>query len=98
MDTIHPWVGPLADPAAGIHVAVRSVDGFQGQEQDVIVLSLVRANDAGAVGFTADPRRLNVAATRARHALVVLLHAATLRANTVGGWVLGSCGCIASTA
>lgn len=57
---------------------VNTVDGFQGQERDVIFISLVRANDEGQIGFLNDLRRMNVAITRARMKLVILGEAATL--------------------
>jgi hypothetical protein len=60
------------------HVAVHSVDSFQGSEADVVICSAVRNNKANTVGFLADKRRLNVALTRAKHALVVLACAKTL--------------------
>ena len=59
-------------------LAVNTVDGFQGQERDVIFISLVRANDDGQIGFLSDLRRMNVAITRARMKLVVLGEAQTL--------------------
>ena len=57
---------------------VNTVDGFQGQEPDVIFISLVRANEEGQIGFLRDLRRMNVAITRARMKLVILGDAATL--------------------
>ena len=58
---------------------VNTVDGFQGQERDVIFISLVRANDEGQIGFLNDLRRMNVAITRARMKLVILGEAETLK-------------------
>lgn len=59
-------------------VSVNTVDAFQGQERDVIVLSLVRDNAAGQIGFLSDLRRMNVAITRARTKLIIIGSAATL--------------------
>ena len=53
-------------------ISVNTVDGFQGQERDIIVISLVRANDEGQIGFLRDLRRMNVAMTRARMKLIIL--------------------------
>lgn len=57
---------------------INTVDGFQGQERDVVFISLVRANEQGQIGFLGDLRRMNVAMTRARMKLVILGEAATL--------------------
>lgn len=59
-------------------ITVNTVDGFQGQERDVIFISLVRANEDGQIGFLNDLRRMNVAITRARMKLVILGDATTL--------------------
>ena len=53
-------------------ISVNTVDGFQGQERDIIVISLVRSNDEGQIGFLRDLRRMNVAMTRARMKLIIL--------------------------
>ena len=53
-------------------ISVNTVDGFQGQERDIIVISLVRANADGQIGFLSDLRRMNVAITRARMKLIIL--------------------------
>ena len=59
-------------------LTVHTVDGFQGQERDVVFVSLVRANEEGQIGFLRDLRRMNVAITRARMKLVILGAAVTL--------------------
>ena len=59
-------------------ISINTVDGFQGQERDVIVVSMVRSNDQGQIGFLNDLRRMNVAITRARMKLIVIGDAPTL--------------------
>ena len=59
-------------------ITIHTVDGFQGQERDVILISLVRANEAGQIGFLNDLRRMNVAITRARMKLIIIGDASTL--------------------
>ena len=61
-----------------LDLSIDSIDGFQGQERDIIYLSLVRSNDRGIIGFLSDERRLNVALTRAKKKLVVIGDSATL--------------------
>ena len=59
-------------------ITINTVDGFQGQERDVILISLVRANEEGQIGFLNDLRRMNVAITRVRMKLIILGDASTL--------------------
>ena len=59
-------------------ISVNTVDGFQGQERDIIVISLVRNNDEGQIGFLRDLRRMNVAITRARMKLFILGDSTTM--------------------
>lgn len=66
-------------------VEVNTVDAFQGREKNVIVLSAVRSNKAGDLGFLKDARRLNVALTRAKNMLVIVGNADTLR-QRAGVW------------
>ncbi|HET9788022.1 MAG TPA: AAA domain-containing protein, partial [Pyrinomonadaceae bacterium] len=62
-------------------ITINTVDAFQGQERDVIVISFVRSNDKGEVGFLADIRRTNVAMTRARKKLIMIGDSATLSSH-----------------
>ena len=63
-------------------ISVNTVDGFQGQERDVILISLVRSNDEGQIGFLKDLRRMNVAMTRARMKLIILGDKSTMTKHT----------------
>lgn len=63
-------------------ITINTVDGFQGQERDVILISLVRANEEGQIGFLNDLRRMNVAITRARMKLIILGDVSTLTRHT----------------
>ena len=65
-------LGRKYDTCDGFHVRVKSIDGFQGEEDDIIILSTVRSNERGVVGFLADNQRTNVALTRARCASILL--------------------------
>lgn len=59
-------------------ISINTVDGFQGQERDIILISMVRNNEHGQVGFLSDLRRMNVAITRARMKLIIIGHSPTL--------------------
>lgn len=63
-------------------LTIKTIDGFQGEERDVIYISLVRSNDNQEIGFLSDLRRMNVALTRAKRKLVVLGDSATIGGNT----------------
>ena len=62
-------------------LTVNTVDGFQGQERDIILISLVRSNDGGDIGFLRDLRRMNVAITRARMKLIILGSSETITSH-----------------
>ena len=63
------------------YITINTVDAFQGQERDVIIISFVRSNDKGEVGFLSDIRRTNVAMTRARKKLIMIGDSATLSSH-----------------
>ncbi len=60
------------------HISVKTIDGFQGEERDVIYISLVRSNPNSEIGFLSDVRRMNVALTRAKKKLVVIMDTSTV--------------------
>ncbi|MFZ2900757.1 MAG: AAA domain-containing protein [Saprospiraceae bacterium] len=66
---------------ASLPLTINTIDGFQGQERDVVYLSLVRSNAKGQIGFLDDYRRMNVAMTRAKKLLVVVGDSATIASH-----------------
>ncbi|KAK8956058.1 putative helicase MAGATAMA 3 [Platanthera guangdongensis] len=75
---INEIIGRKFDASNCFSVKVRSIDGFQGSEEDIIIFSTVRSNKSGSVGFLTNSQRANVALTRAKHCLWILGHEATL--------------------
>ncbi len=71
----------LRDKIKRPEIEIDSVDGFQGREKDAVIVSLVRSNREGEVGFLADTRRMNVAMTRARRKLIVIGDSATITSH-----------------
>ena len=71
-----------------LDVTIHTVDGFQGQERDGMIISLTRSNDRGEVGFLSESRRIHVAQTRARVACMIVGDSATLSSDPYLGWLL----------
>jgi ATP-dependent RNA/DNA helicase IGHMBP2 len=80
---ISPYAGQVAAAKDILPKAIRisTIDSFQGQEKEIIILSLVRSNDDGDIGFLKDYRRMNVAITRAKEQLFVIGDSATIAAD-----------------
>lgn len=64
---IRKKIGSKYENKHGFTVKVKSIDGFQGGEEDIIIISTVRCNTGGSIGFISKPQRINVALTRARY-------------------------------
>ena len=79
-------ISPYADQVKLISektdVEVKTVDGFQGREKEIIIISTVRSNEYGQIGFLKDLRRLNVAITRAKRKLIIIGNSDTLKSNS----------------
>jgi superfamily I DNA and/or RNA helicase len=72
-------------------VEINSIDGFQGREKEAVIISLVRANRQGDIGFLADTRRMNVALTRARRKLIIIGDSATVATHPFYARLLDYC-------
>ena len=80
---ISPYAGQVAAAKETLpkEMRISTIDSFQGQEKEIIILSLVRSNDDGEIGFLKDYRRMNVAITRAKEQLFVIGDSATIGAD-----------------
>lgn len=76
---------------SSLPITINTIDGFQGQERDIVYISLVRSNPKGEIGFLTDYRRMNVAMTRARKQLIVVGDSATIGGNAFYGGFLAYC-------
>ena len=74
-------LGLFRDQISERGLEIDTVDGFQGREKEAVIITLVRSNNNGEIGFLADRRRMNVALTRARRKLIVIGDSATLGRN-----------------
>ncbi len=88
-------ISPYADQVNLIKdktdIEVKSVDGFQGREKEVIIISTVRSNENGNIGFLKDLRRLNVAITRAKRKLIIIGNKDTLNRNSTYSRLIKFC-------
>ena len=80
-----PRRGILREKLPDPELEIDTVDGFQGREKEAIVISLVRSNERGEIGFLSDLRRTNVAMTRARCKLILIGDSATLASDPFYG-------------
>ena len=78
---ISPYADQVKIIQANTEIEVKTVDGFQGREKEIIIISTVRSNDKGNIGFLSDLRRLNVAITRAKRKLIIIGNKDTLITN-----------------
>jgi superfamily I DNA and/or RNA helicase len=78
---ISPYADQVKIIQERIPVEVKTVDGFQGREKEIIIISTVRSNNNGNIGFLKDLRRLNVAITRAKRKLIIIGNKETLKTN-----------------
>lgn len=85
MVAIKDRIGRKYDNLNGFSIKVKSIDGFQGGEEDVIILSTVRSNRSGSIGFMSSLQRTNVALTRARYGLSTDLSNLNFEGNGTSG-------------
>ena len=86
-------VNNIKSQLVGTGIEIKTIDGFQGREKEIILISLVRSNEKNNLGFLTDYRRLNVALTRARRKLVIIGNQETLQTNSMYHDLIGSIPC-----